>query len=151
MYISTNVYVLYTYKVQDWRGRLVPRSLLSEGFSTDDWVGWGLVFKVLILKKWSIRELNWQREVLEPKYYHLDHSTSKNKENLCNLVFPKQKNDWRFLVGKFSDFSKSESSRKCPQNSSVETRNNQEKILSSFWDNPEKHVFLCFFFQKKKC
>ena len=57
------------------------------------------------------------------------------------FFFKRKKNVRRFLSGKFSDFSKSESSRKCPQNSSVGTKNNQGKILSSFRDISEKDVF----------
>ena len=50
----------------------------------------------------------------------------------------------RFLSGKFSDFSNSESSKRCLQKSSVGTRNTQKKILSTFWDIPKNHVFSAF-------
>ena len=50
----------------------------------------------------------------------------------------------RFLSGKISDFSNSETSKRCLQKSSVGSRNNQEKILSTFWDIPKNHVFSAF-------
>ena len=50
----------------------------------------------------------------------------------------------RFLSGKISDFSNSETSKRCLQKSSVGTRNNQKKILSTFWDIPKNHVFSAF-------
>ena len=50
----------------------------------------------------------------------------------------------RFLSGKISDFSNSETSKSCLQKSSVGTRNNQKKILSTFWDIPKNHVFSAF-------
>ena len=70
------------------------------------------------------------------------------KDDFFDIFFKNNKNVRRFLSGKFSDFSNSEYSRICLENSSVGTKNNQVKILSSFRVS-EKDVFSTFF-QKKK-
>ena len=57
------------------------------------------------------------------------------------VIFLEKKTVRNFFIGKISDFSNSEHSRRCLQNSSVGTRNSQEKILSSFRDIFEKDVF----------
>ena len=65
-----------------------------------------------------------------------------SKKYIFSDHFSKQEtNVRRFLSGKFSDFSNSECSKKCLQNTSVGTRNNNGKILSSFQENPEMGVF----------
>ena len=74
--------------------------------------------------------------------------TVRKKYRVGSEIFPKrvffcsqEKKLRNFFIGKISDFSNSEHSKRCLQDSSVGSRNNQEKILSSFGNISEKVVF----------
>ena len=71
---------------------------------------------------------------------------SKNRPNPHSRVFSRKKL-LNFVIGKFSDFSYPEHFKRYIQHFSVRTRNNLDKIWSSFGEMSEKDIFNT----KKKC
>ena len=71
-------------------------------------------------------------------------------KNFFDQYFVSKKKKLRnFFYWKKFRFIFLECSKRCPKKSSKGTKNNQEKILSSFRDIPEKEVFSQLFFSRK--
>ena len=70
-------------------------------------------------------------------------------KNFFDQYFLKKKKLRNFFYWKKFRFIFLECSKRCPKKSSKGTKNNQEKILSSFRDIPEKEVFSQLFFSRK--
>ena len=98
------------------------------------------IFPIQNIPEYVFKTLLWGPEPIRKKYWAVFEIFTKIM--IFSTFFSKKnKNIRRFLSAKFSDFSNSEYSRICLKNSSVGTKNNQEKILSSFRDISKKVVF----------
>ena len=71
-------------------------------------------------------------------------------KNFFDQYFLKKKKLRNFFYWKKFRFIFLECSKRCPKKSSKGTKNNQEKILSSFRDIPEKEVFSQLFFPENQ-
>ena len=98
------------------------------------------IFPIRKVPENVLKTLLWGAETIRKKYWVVFEIFLKS---MFFSAFS-EKYVRNFFIGKISDFSNSETSKRCLQKSSVGTRNTQKKILSSFWDIPKNDVFSAF-------